>query len=263
MRWLLLCLLAALSYGASAQGPESVVQSFVDALNRHDFDAASKYVQGGSVPPFLRDFIASTKQFPSLSVSNVSATLVGGRALVTFYLTETTPIGLPKFDDYLVLVRSGETWLIDNPVKPGGLGEMAYFMSNPPLFIQAHEAAQATKCLTNVKAIALALIMFESDNDDMLTVTVANWQKKIAPYLKTEEVLTCPEDEKGASSYSFNANLAGKSASSFDEPARTVLVYEGKNGRLNFRHNGKAAVAFLDGHAKLISRDEASALLWK
>ena len=45
-------------------------------------------------------------------------------------------------------MRSGAGWLIDVPVKTGGLGEMAYFMSNPPIFVQAHKAAQAAKCFT-------------------------------------------------------------------------------------------------------------------
>ena len=117
--------------------------------------------------------------------------------------------------------------------------------------------------LHNVKQIALALIMLEADNDDVLKVTEANWRKRIAPYLKDLQVLTCPDDEKGALSYSLNANLIGKADTSVSEPARTVLVYEGKNSRLNFRHNGKAAVGFADGHVKLILPDEAEGLLWK
>jgi len=44
------------------------------------------------------------------------------------------------------------------------------------------------------------------------------------------------------------------------DPANTVLVYEGKDGKLNFHHNGRAAVAFADGRARLIGGAEAKNL---
>jgi prepilin-type processing-associated H-X9-DG protein len=50
---------------------------------------------------------------------------------------------------------------------------------------------------------------------------------------------------------------------SVDDPTRTILVYEGKGGQLSFRHNGKAAVAFVDGHAQLVTPEEAKKLIWK
>ena len=245
------------------QSPESVVQSFVTDLNKKDFEAASKLVKGGSIPPYMKDMFAETKPFPTLSISGLTAAVIGDRALATYHLKATGPVGPQELDECLVLVRSGDGWLIDVPVKTGGLGEMAYFMSNPPIFVQAHEAAQVAKCMSNVKQVLLALIMLEADNDDVLRVTAANWEKSIARYLKDPNVLTCPEDLKGVSSYSLNANLAGKSATDIEEPSRTVLVYEGKNGRLNFRHGGKATVGFADGHVQRVSPDEAKSLRWK
>jgi prepilin-type processing-associated H-X9-DG protein len=41
------------------------------------------------------------------------------------------------------------------------------------------------------------------------------------------------------------------------------MLYEGKDGKLNFKHDGKAAVAFADGHAKLVTEEEAKTLIWK
>jgi len=49
----------------------------------------------------------------------------------------------------------------------------------------------------------------------------------------------------------------------FTQPQITVLFYEGANGKLNFRHNGKAAVAFADCHVKLIDAAAAKDLRWK
>ena len=41
------------------------------------------------------------------------------------------------------------------------------------------------------------------------------------------------------------------------------MIYEGKNGKLDFRHEGKATVGFADGHAKLIDAQGAKKLRWK
>jgi prepilin-type processing-associated H-X9-DG protein len=263
MKGLLLCLLFALSCGSMAQSPESVVQSFVDAWNKKDFQAASKLVKGGSVPPYLKGVLESTKQIPTLSLSDVVTTVVGDRALVTFKLKALEPKGLPAMDEWLVLVRAGDGWLIDVPVKDGGLGEMAYFMSNPPVFVQAHASAQQAKCMSNEKRIAVALIMFATDYDDTLKLTAANWQKKIASYVKDTTAFTCPEDKAGSTSYSLNANIVGKVLTYLEDPSRTVLVYEGKDGKLIFRHGGKAMVGFADGHVTAVTPETAKNLLWK
>jgi prepilin-type processing-associated H-X9-DG protein len=45
-------------------------------------------------------------------------------------------------------------------------------------------------------------------------------------------------------------------------PAKTVMIYEGKAGKLDYRHNGRAVVGFMDGHCKLINADEAAGLIW-
>ncbi len=40
------------------------------------------------------------------------------------------------------------------------------------------------------------------------------------------------------------------------------MIYEGHDHKLNFVHEGKAAVAFCDGHAKMVDAAEAAALNW-
>lgn len=44
---------------------------------------------------------------------------------------------------------------------------------------------------------------------------------------------------------------------------RTVMFYEGRDEKLIFRYNGKAAVCFVDGHTALVSPEEAKSLIWK
>ena len=68
------------------------------------------------------------------------------------------------------------------------------------------------------------------------------------PYCKSERLFHCQSDKSGAVSYSFNVNLQGLKASAVKFPAKTVMLYEGKGGKLEYRHDGKAAVGFADGH---------------
>jgi prepilin-type processing-associated H-X9-DG protein len=81
-----------------------------------------------------------------------------------------------------------------------------------------------------------------------------------------EHFFHCPADTNGEVSYSFNAQLEGMNQQDIDKlehPRRTVLLYEGENGRLNFRHNGQAHVSFTDGSTQLVDREQAQSLHWK
>jgi prepilin-type processing-associated H-X9-DG protein len=92
----------------------------------------------------------------------------------------------------------------------------------------------------------------------------------LKPYVANNAVYICPSDKAPylqtdgvKTSYSFNANLEGVSVASVKNSSQVVLFYEGKNGKLNFRHNGKASVAFVDGKTTLVSEKEAHSLRWK
>ncbi len=263
MRQLVLAILVLISCYAVAQSPESVVQRFVDALNKKDLDSAAKCINGGQVRPILLEQFAKDK-LPEIKISDVKASIIDDLALVTFVLHSEARGVNPAMPDYLVLAKVGPNWLIDVSENRGGLGMMAYLLSSSPILAQAQASAQTTKCLTNVKRLATGLIMFVSDNDDVLKVTVANWIKKVLPYIdKNTDLFTCPDDVKGAMSYSINPNVAGVTSLSISNLTRTVLIYEGKDGKLNFRHNGKAAVAFIDGHCEMVTQERAKNLIWK
>lgn len=264
MRQLLILILLAFAGAACAQSPERVVQLFTDAINKKDIQAAAKYVKGGVVPDFITKEIQSAKAWPHFVLDKVSASAAGEYAIVAFDVKDDSPVATPAHHEFLVLSKSGDDWLIEVPYREG-LGTLAFYLSNPPIIAEARASAQATTCLSNVKQLATGILMFEADHDDVLAATAANWQKNVMPYVKENRLFTCPLDvDRGAVvSYSINAKLLGKSATSIDAPADTVLVYEGKNGQLDFRHNGRAAVAFADGHARLVDVEMAKKLVWK
>jgi prepilin-type N-terminal cleavage/methylation domain-containing protein/prepilin-type processing-associated H-X9-DG protein len=79
-----------------------------------------------------------------------------------------------------------------------------------PVFAQAREKARAIACLSNEKQIGLGLIQYSQDNDEQMVAswygpadgyqrdsdatTYYKWMDAIYPYVKSEQVFTCPDD---------------------------------------------------------------------
>src|SRR5690349_23826516 len=70
-----------------------------------------------------------------------------------------------------------------------------------PVFAQAREKARAASCLSNLKQIGLALMMYVQDYDELLPVPFPNvkgddpnsppvmpFENQIAPYIKNKQV---------------------------------------------------------------------------
>jgi prepilin-type processing-associated H-X9-DG protein len=62
--------------------------------------------------------------------------------------------------------------------------------------------------------------------------------------------------------YAFNEHLVNVWPHKITKPKQTVMIYEGKSGKLEFRHDGKANVAFADGHVETIGPDDVKKLIW-
>jgi prepilin-type processing-associated H-X9-DG protein len=167
------------------------------------------------------------------------------------------------------LTQAGGQWLILPPpdlnkVQPTDVvNAVAYVLSNPQVFDQARDTARSVSCLSNLKQVCVGILMYAQDFDEVLKFKATTYEKSIDPYVKNPAVFKCPADASGRSAYNFNPALAGVNSSTLKAPAQTVMVYEGRNGKLDFRHNGKAAVGFADGHCKLVTAAEAKALRWK
>ena len=262
MRALLIILTIFSSVLAVAQTPEQVVQSYANAVNAKDINAAAKYVNGGALSSFSGQMMPS--EVGHFTLSKITSTIIGNYAFVTFEdsIREHDATAEHLEHGYLVLVKSGSTWLIDVPDHQD-LAFLAFSLSPPPsLLIAANRSAHMTMCLSNLKQLDVALQLLMGDNDDKIAVTKTGWTTEIQPYIKGAKLLTCPDDKPGVTSYSINENLIGKVSSEIADPAGTVLIYEGANHVLNFRHNGRAAVGFADGHCKMVNAEESKKLKW-
>ncbi len=91
-----------------------------------------------------------------------------------------------------------------------------------PVFAQAKEAAKKTQCLSNMKQIGLAGVMYATDADDTYTPFCVNmdgqageagngvngggsgWKSYdllLSPYIKTDKLFTCPSDSQSWPNY--------------------------------------------------------------
>jgi len=120
-----------------------------------------------------------------------------------------------------------------------------------PVFARAREKARQTSCLSNIKQLALGMLMYARDHSEHLP-SVENWPAAILPYVKNEQVFVCPTDREGSKlSYAMPWTLSGASLADIAKPAERPLLYDADtSGGFAPRHNDGGHVAFCDGHAK-------------
>jgi len=134
-----------------------------------------------------------------------------------------------------------------------------------PVFAQAKEAAKKTQCLSNVKQLGTAQVLYMGDYDDSFAPPFCGpvpgpdyindnmtWDRLIQPYLKNLQMLACPSDQysptvntlkgKIKRSYTMPSNMGwrwwdsgpwgvtfGVNQSQVGFPSITVLFYERDN----------------------------------
>jgi prepilin-type N-terminal cleavage/methylation domain-containing protein/prepilin-type processing-associated H-X9-DG protein len=75
-----------------------------------------------------------------------------------------------------------------------------------PVFARAREKARQTKCLTNLRQIVTAELMYADDYDEVLPLAISispTWQiwtynDLLGPYTKNGDIFKCPSDGVGA-----------------------------------------------------------------
>ncbi|HEX8551242.1 MAG TPA: hypothetical protein VF681_06755 [Abditibacteriaceae bacterium] len=102
----------------------------------------------------------------------------------------------------------------------------------------------------------------------LFTMDEETWPKKenvrddLRPYAP-DSLWTSIQEKATTTSFSYNTKLSGVKTGALKEAWQTVAFYDGKDEKLNFRHNGKALVAFADGDVKLIDEKVAKTLRWE
>ncbi len=114
-----------------------------------------------------------------------------------------------------------------------------------PVFARARAKARQTTCLSNIKNLALAHMMYTQDYDEAfpfaqlycydtavynefigLNRAYIYWLDAIKPYVMNKDIYKCPETRNDWCSYGRNIQLGYFNGSSYNPP-RTGTMYEG------------------------------------
>lgn len=250
--------------------PETTVKSFIKALTESNYDGLVACVKDAKHNENLaRMFGAQRGEVPQLIVEVTDVKIEGAKATCTVRIIEPGKQARGQQPpERLNLEQTSGNWQIvvskGEPAPSEFINALAKALVMPDeVFASAREAAKKAACLSNIKQLATALLIVAADNGDVIKVKADSWKKAVMPYLKYQGIFTCPLDAKGAFSYSINPAMAGIGIAKIKQPAKTVLLYEGSKGKLNFRHGGSAAVAYADGHVKMVNAETAKNLNWK
>jgi prepilin-type N-terminal cleavage/methylation domain-containing protein/prepilin-type processing-associated H-X9-DG protein len=119
-----------------------------------------------------------------------------------------------------------------------------------PVFAQARESARAVSCLSNVRQVGLAYQMYVQDYDEMTPIIAQDWWVGVIPYIKSYNLLLCPDRDDVTGHRDDTAAAGGCDATG------TICKIEGYAynwGPINSRGGGLTAQKDSNGIAQGIS----------
>ena len=140
------------------------------------------------------------------------------------------------------------------------LNEVARDIANPKAAWALESGKTSHESLARLRQLGLGALQFTQDYDEKFAFAPEFYQEAIRPYLHKDEAYKIPATGEF---YTFNANLSAHSSANIANSSHLVLFYEGQNEQPVFRYAGRAAILFVDGHAALVSPEEAKLLVWK
>jgi prepilin-type N-terminal cleavage/methylation domain-containing protein/prepilin-type processing-associated H-X9-DG protein len=140
-----------------------------------------------------------------------------------------------------------------------------------PVFAKAREKARQSSCLNNQRQIAVAILMYAQDYDEILPDESNIW-----PGINVDRnILMCPtKGKKVANAYVYNSGVSSLALGELVEPASTLLTMDGQHAAtaavsqfvpatydnvaytiddVDARHSNKFVCTFADGHVDIMS----------
>jgi prepilin-type processing-associated H-X9-DG protein len=143
-----------------------------------------------------------------------------------------------------------------------------------PALAKAKSRAQTVQCISHVKQLSLAAMMYAGDHNDRLP-DASQWCDLTQTYLGrgSSPVLLCPAGKQSdRCHYAFNAQLSSVELKQVGNPAQTVLFVEAEDGwnasggpellSKPSRHYGPRVVGFVDGHVEMVTSGRQNKLKW-
>jgi prepilin-type N-terminal cleavage/methylation domain-containing protein/prepilin-type processing-associated H-X9-DG protein len=146
-----------------------------------------------------------------------------------------------------------------------------------PVFGKAREKARQGVCMSNLKQLGHAVMLYLQDYDEIFPSHSASgygsWHTTLNNnYIKNANVFSCPSDADfkwdTSMSYGYNYNYLSQgtnwiSLTQIAKPSETILIadagvdyviapdgFGGTNHKISDRHSGGSNVLFVDGHVQ-------------
>lgn len=268
--------LVALGLGAAAwfapqdlSTPERAARKLAAAITANNFVEAAQCVRGANPKADYSAFIRASQRAPyGVRVLSTKARIRGSRAMLTvkveFYAKKTHD--RQTTTETVHLQRTRGAWQFVPSFDFGELGLFGRMIANiakpnrtDEIQLAANRAAESCRRL---KELAEATLRFAASHNDTIATTAAKWRHDIGVLLKDQATFTAPGVKPGTQSFQLNDAVAGLKITG-KTPLDTVMLYEGKHRRLDFRYEGRGVVAFMDGTARVVTKSEAANLRWK
>lgn len=262
--------------------PEATVRSFIWAFNNEDLGQARLCILNAAslekLKPLQELLKGQIGKYAVLLIKDLHSYNYRDEAIVTFWLNSVMNIKVPNFlgsSERLHLRLVDGTWLImpqqeakkpvwDMPPRPIAEDVIDFFTAKMTDAAALQSDSQFHQCQSQLKQIALGALQYTQDFDETFP-SHEEWQKEIQPYVHNTDILRCPLDAGNPNSYSFNKEMGNFLLAQVRIPARTILMYEGKDRKFEFRHQiGEEKltnILFSDGHVKSFSGKALEAAL--
>jgi prepilin-type processing-associated H-X9-DG protein len=143
-----------------------------------------------------------------------------------------------------------------------------------PVFAQAREKARATVCISHLKQVGMATLMYAQDNDERLP-PAGTWCDAVMPYVRPKEGETpqssfvCPTMGMQTSGQAYNAWLSTVPLLRVEDPQTTIAAFDARGGwngaggpeLADARHNQGLYGLFVDGSVRYLRSFEG--VRWK
>lgn len=263
-----------------------ISENRVNARTQAQAEGAGAWQSLSDIPEFSGAFnISSPPPLPSGAAATpgktsglaITSLVLGILGMFTCGLTAL--VGLILGIVALVKVKGSKGALKGDGLALAGIIVSAIFLLMLPIFAAmmlpalaaAKQKAQEINCISNEKQLALAVKMYENDNNDHFP-PAATWCDSLKSYTGgSQNIFKCPgANPSSRCDYAFNAKLDGLDESKADPS--TVMIFEsdggwnasgGSDSMISTpRHAHMFVVALVDGSVQQVSESELNSLRW-
>lgn len=246
---------------SSPTTPQGTLRTFAAALTRADLSQATTLIRGDKPSRDLSDVARAMRKVPTrYSINHLRLAQNAESATISFFFAADPLPSKATYESWAVLHKDGGTWRID-PVATLQLSNTV----NPfPAFVSLLSGKRPPNdddlSAVGSKLLRIGMVMqsFVTNNDGRFALKNGDLRDALLPYYPALDALlpSLPRNQ-----VSFNTKLSGVTLNKVRFPARTVMLYEGQNGKLDFRHQGRAIVTLVQGNVRFVTPQQAKELL--